>query len=56
MAVEDKYVELKDVFWMSLGQAKYMENFIKSKKLTNLLELGLLILFLQVIRPQFRKI
>ena len=31
---------LKDVFGMSFGQAKYMENFIKSKKLSNLLELG----------------
>ena len=40
MGVEEASKELKDIFGMSFGQAKYLEKFIKSKKLTNLLELG----------------
>lgn len=31
---------LNDIFGMSLGQAKYLERFIKSNNLSNLLELG----------------
>ena len=40
MTVEDTGEIIKDIFGMSLGQAKYLERFIKSKKLSNLLELG----------------
>lgn len=40
MSVEEASKELTDIFGMSFGQAKYLEKFIKSKKLTNLLELG----------------
>ncbi len=40
MSIEDISENLNNVFGMSLGQAKYMEDFIKSKKLSNLLELG----------------
>lgn len=40
MGIEEAYDELKDLFGMSFGQAKYLEDFIKSKNLTSLLELG----------------
>ena len=40
MSVEDTGEILNDIFGMSLGQAKYLERFITSKKLSNLLELG----------------
>ena len=40
MSIEDTSNELKDIFGMSFGQAKYLERFIKSKHLTSLLELG----------------
>lgn len=40
MSIEDASNILKDVFGMSFGQAKYLEHFIKSKNLSNLLELG----------------
>lgn len=40
MGIEDTSELLKDIFGMSLGQARYLENFIKSNNLSNLLELG----------------
>lgn len=40
MSIEDTSVILKDIFGMSFGQAKYLERFIKSKNLSNFLELG----------------
>lgn len=40
MELEDANKILKDVFGMSLGQAKYLEKFITNNKLSNLLELG----------------
>lgn len=40
MSIEDASEKLKDIFGMSFGQAKYLEQFIKSKNLSNLLELG----------------
>ena len=33
MSVEEASKELTDIFGMSFGQAKYLEKFIKSKKL-----------------------
>ncbi len=40
MSIEDTCEILKDIFGMSYGQARYLERFIKSKNLSNLLELG----------------
>ncbi len=40
MDIEETSEMLKDIFGMSFGQAKYLERFIRSKKLFNLLELG----------------
>ena len=40
MELEEVSENLDGLFGMSYGQAKYMEKFIKSKKVSNLLELG----------------
>lgn len=40
MSIEDAGNILKDIFGMSFGQAKYLEQFIRSKNVSNLLELG----------------
>lgn len=40
MSIEDTSNELKDLFGMSYGQAKYLERFIKSRNLSDFLELG----------------
>ena len=40
MSLEYSYEILKDIFGMSFGQAKYLEKFLRSKNLSNFLELG----------------
>lgn len=40
MSIEDTNEILKDIFGMSYGQARYLERFIKSRNLSDLLELG----------------
>lgn len=40
MSLDDTYKILKDIFGMSFGQAKYLENFVNSKNLSSFLELG----------------
>lgn len=40
MGINETFDEIKGIFGMSLNQAGYLENFIKSKNLSNILELG----------------